>query len=59
MKIHRKNLIVALKVAIQDQEKYEKEELHYTVDSCLVAGWKKGVEALQNGESLEIIGGTG
>ena len=56
MKIHRQNLITALATAIEVQEKYEKEELHYTGDSGLLAGWKMSVRALRDGEFLEISG---
>ncbi len=46
------NLIVALKVAIDTQQKKERA-MNYTGDSALVAGWKENLKILQTGR-LEI-----
>ena len=46
MKIFTSNLVSALNIAISTQRKIEKEELKYTRDSALVAGWVKLKEEL-------------
>lgn len=36
----RQNLIIALAVAIQEQERYERNDLRYTRDSAMLATWR-------------------
>jgi len=38
--ILRASLIAALQLAIEEQERYERETRHYTTDSALLAGWR-------------------
>jgi len=49
----RDNLISALRVAIDKQQRVEKL-VGYTGDSCLVAGWKENLEFLESGGNLTI-----
>ena len=49
----RDNLISALRVAIDHQQKVEKEA-GYTGDSALVGGWKDNLEVLESGGILTI-----
>lgn len=53
--MHKSNLATALNVAIKAQEKYEREELNYGMDSALVAGWKEVLEAIKNGNHIDVI----
>jgi len=49
------NLASALVVAIKAQEKYEREELNYRMDSGLLAGWRETLEAIKRGEKVEVV----
>jgi len=44
------NLIHALIQAIESQSKYEKEVLHFSMDSGMVAGWKENLKSLEEGK---------
>ncbi len=55
MKVLKINLIVALNVAIREEQKYEKEYLHYTSNSALVQGWIALRDALLRNERVEIV----
>lgn len=48
MYIYAENLMVALRIAIQEREQPGER------DSAIVAGWRQALEALENGKSLEI-----
>lgn len=48
------NLAVALKTAIDGRRIYEKEQLQYTRDSALVAGWVEVLKAIYDGEEIEV-----
>jgi hypothetical protein len=50
--IHKGNLEIALRMAIECREK-EEQEMNYQADSALVSGWKENLEALKKG-NLEI-----
>jgi hypothetical protein len=45
--VHRRHLIDALEWAIESRNKYEKEELKYTMDSAALAAWRKTLRVLK------------
>lgn len=53
--MHKSNLATALSLAIKAQEKYEREELNYGQDSALVAGWREILEAIKDGNHIDVI----
>ena len=55
LKIHKTNLATALSVAINAQRDYEQEHLNYDIDSALIAGWVEVLEAIKNGEEIELV----
>jgi len=57
MKMLKSNLISALSIAISSQKKDDSHYPFYTSDSAFVTGHKQVLEALMNGEYVEIIDG--
>ena len=51
--IHKSNLGIALRMAIDLRKKQEKE-MNYLSDSALVKGWEENLSTLLKGEKLEI-----
>lgn len=51
--IHKGNLEIALRMAI-DLRKKEEKEMNYFTDSALVKGWEDNLKALTSGHQLEI-----
>ena len=51
----RDNVLIALMMAIETRAKFEREQLQYTSDSALLAGWRELYNAVQSNEDLQII----
>lgn len=54
MTIPKDNFELALAIAIQAREKFERETLQYTMDSGFVAGLKEILKASYDGEQVTI-----
>lgn len=54
MQVHASNLMFALRVAISDQRRVEKEH-GFTGDSALVAGLEELYSHLQTGGQIKIL----
>lgn len=48
------NLLLALRAAIADQRKVEKDA-GYTIDSALVGGWEEMYKHIQAGGQIQIL----
>jgi hypothetical protein len=54
--VHASTVATILCDWIREREKYEREQLGYTRDSCLLATGRDMFEAVKNGEIIEIRG---
>lgn len=55
MIVIRSNLREAISIAIKDQESHEGNEFGLNSESCLLAGWKDLLKAIDSGEQISII----
>lgn len=54
LRVYQSNLLMALRVAIKDQEKREKEA-GYTGDSSFLAGLRETFNHIQQGGQIRIL----
>lgn len=55
MQVYSSTIARALYGAIKDRRVYERTVLKYTGDSIEVAVWQQTLDAIQNGEHIEVI----
>ena len=53
-KFYRENILMALNLAIKEQEKYEHDELKYTKDSALLQTWKEFAEEVKQNDVINL-----
>jgi hypothetical protein len=54
MRMLKENFISALRIAIYDREKFEKNIYGEYFESALLAGWKEVLEKAKDGEKITI-----